>query len=453
MMGMIQRFWLPNAISKGKIVCAIIARFLRPEDFGSGLGSRSGDARSTGWGTALCLTLILSVLSMIPNLAQACGAMMFQSDPAGTAHMTQWKIFLGFGPSRTTLVLSTEYQGSGAEGGEAAFIVPLAAVPELIQQAPKKFFRALDHRTAPLFYINDVSDKQNKDQPAGCANSRSSKKGVANGDEGVREDIEILLQGQTEDYDYVVVGGSSGQSLEAWLGTHGYSVTPGFAAVAAPYLEQNWSFLAARVRSSDVVRELAPLEIQFTPFDPAQTMLPLAIAADSFRDEQQLGVVLYVAAPEGMGLKNYPTVEIPVQDIYAKSPSQSNYRDLYADALASDANGAWVIEYRNLSWESDQAPSLGDLQDPDFEEDISELLRFSEAHGLNGTQLSRLRTHLDGPRLRDIQLELRPGEHINLRGRSLQFTGDSQCQIGGPVGLFGLSWLAGLLWLRRRPAH
>jgi len=427
-------------------------------DFADSLGAEGLAARPRGRSESIAMlesvprlsTLIFTCALAVPlavapsGSAEACGAMLFSNHDVRTGGMSGQELFMAIGPTTTTLVLSANFIGVD---GDKAFLLPLMAAPNAVRDADDTLFVALETGTVPV-----VSIEQGGDAPAsfGCA-APGDGSNLGRGGSGV----EVLDRGQTETYDYVVVGGDSGMSLADWLNDAGFGVPSEYQAALDDYIDAGWVFLAARLGPTSEGR-IAPLELELPTGGPATT-IPFGIGSYSLAPDQELDITLYVAADGPVIPQNYAIDTIDSDALEAVDEDASNYGELF-DARV-EAEPTWVVEYSrdwdvsDLDWwvEGDWERGIN----VEAEVDPAWLTEFHERLELDGGRLTRFRTRLGAAELSDLQLDLGQLDNVD---RDFYVTWDPDgdepgCGVG-PTPQRGLLWIGlaalGLVRVRRR---
>ncbi|MFO0567156.1 MAG: DUF2330 domain-containing protein [Polyangiaceae bacterium] len=266
--------------------------------------------------------------------ASACGGMLAQEESQKAALSAQ-RVLVAEGEEHTAVVVSVGYEGAR---GDNAFVLPLQKEPKQIADADPKLFDELENLTAPRIHVFDSTAKHPGSSGCGCGGLE--KAAAAPGGGGADDSVRVVLKGQTETYQYVVVGGSSGSSIGEWLTREKFPVPKEVQGTLDGYATRGWVFLAARVRPKAGVGALAPISIHYEKLPPEQIEYPFALSAHSVAEGLRTEVVLYLAGPPAFLPKNY-SVKRVASAVRAVSPTTTNYPQLFADATRE---GAFVLE-------------------------------------------------------------------------------------------------------------
>jgi hypothetical protein len=194
-----------------------------------------------------------------------------------------------------TLFIQSSVQG---DLQDFAWVLPLPAIPDSIDEAPSDLFQLLDDMTAPRF----IQYKKHEPSGAGCLNGldfESSGDGqeiTAASDN--RGEVEILNTGLVGDFSYEVVRSDEPDALVTWLNENGYRIPNALKPIMNDYIEEGFVFLAAKVRreldSDATIDGLTPLAIRM----PAGTPLIYPMRLTALSSEEPVPVLLYVASKD-----------------------------------------------------------------------------------------------------------------------------------------------------------
>ncbi|WAS97305.1 DUF2330 domain-containing protein [Nannocystis punicea] len=401
--------------------------------------------------TVVILTALVATLAR-PTPASACGGMVFPEHEARVGGMSDQELAVVFGAEETVLVASARYEA--VDAAEFAFVLPLASAPAEVLDGDPALFLALDEYSAPR-----VAIFENTDERMGLCGS-SDKAGGDNslGDpQGGRGDVMVIDRGETATYEYVVIGGDTGTAIADWLTAAGYPLPADYAAALAPYVEDDWYFFAAKVKPAADSGVLAPIELHLPPAQPATFEIPLAIATHSMKPGAELRLTTYFIGGGPVLPANYAAQAVDDDELVALSDSETNYAELEAEVLASDPEGAWVIDFSNPLY----AGGLGEAYDEGTwagridPETASRawLDDFTARLGVDGLHLTRLRTALKPAQVRDLALRAASGPPVdNSHGVTYDPDAGEGCQIDRSGRLPQLLLLVPVLaWIRRKP--
>ncbi|MDC0715765.1 DUF2330 domain-containing protein [Nannocystis bainbridge] len=402
---------------------------------------------------ASVVILTALVATLAPSApANACGGMVFPGHEARVGGMSDQELAVVFAADETVLVASARYEG--VEAAEFAFVLPLASAPADVRDGDPALFLALDELSAPR-----VAVFENQDESMGlCGSSDKAGGGNSLGDPmGDRGDVMVLDRGETATYEYVVIGGDTGVAIADWLADAGYPLPADYAAALEPYVAGEWSFFAAKVKPGADSGVLAPIELHLPPAQPATFEVPLAIATHSMKPGAELRLTTYFLAGGPVLPANYAAQAVDDDELVALSESETNYDALEAAVLASDPEGAWVIDFSNplyagaLGEAFDEGTWAGRI-DPETAS-RAWLDEFATRAKLDGLHLTRLRTALKPTQVRDLTLRAASGPPVdNVHAATYDPDAGEGCQIDRTGRLPQLLLLLPVLaWIRRRP--
>ncbi|MFZ6178217.1 DUF2330 domain-containing protein [Nannocystis pusilla] len=401
--------------------------------------------------SVVILTALVATLAR-PTPAAACGGMVFPEHEARVGGMSDQELAVVFGAEETVLVASARYEG--VDAAEFAFVLPLASAPADVRDGDPALFLALDEYSAPR-----VAIYESEDEPMGlCGSSDKAGGGNSLGDGmGDRGDVMVIDRGETATYEYVVIGGDTNTAIADWLTAAGYPLPADYAGALAPYVENDWFFFAAKVKPAADSGVLAPIELHLPPAQPATFEIPLAIATHSMKPDAELRLTTYFLGGGPVLPQNYAAQAVDDDELVALSETETNYAELEAAVLASDPEGAWVIDFSNplyaggLGEAYDQGTWAGRI-DPETAS-RAWLDDFTARAGLDGLHLTRLRTALKPAQIRDLTLRAASGPPVdNVHAVEYDIDYTDACRIDRTGRLPQLLLLVPVLaWIRRRP--
>jgi len=351
------------------------------------------------------LTVATLAVTLLPSApAHACGAMLFEQHESRPGGMSDQEIFVGAMRDETLMVVSAGFAASDTR--EFAFLLPIPAVPAQVEDRAPAIFQVLQHGTSPRVFIETLTEGGGDDGGCGCG---SADKAGALGDGGRSTDVEVRDRGETETWEYVVVGGGGEDaSVAEWLNAEGFTAPAAMADSIDAYVADGWLFFAARVKPTAGAGVLAPLQMHFPAVTAAELVVPIGISAESLAPAGQLGITLYLWSVQPLAPKNYALVNAADLQITATSPTESDYETKF-EAAAAEGSGQFVVEYADAFtagnfdlWQT-SATDAGVALDGDptsFRDTLAGLVE-----GSTSGQLVRLRTRLTPAQLQDITFE------------------------------------------------
>ncbi|MBI3204732.1 MAG: DUF2330 domain-containing protein [Myxococcales bacterium] len=366
--------------------------------------------------TSVALTLALGIHLSAPDAA-ACGGMIGKSETQ-QASMNAQRVLIAQGAEGTAVVVGVGFDGAS---GDQAFVLPLQQEPIRIEDAKRELFPELERFTEPQIHIYDPTARR-PGGGGGCGCMPEAKSAGAPG-AGAPDAVRVVQRGETATYQYVVVGGSSGQSIGEWLNKEQFPVPAAIQHSLDGYAQRGWVFLAARVQPKANSGELAPITVRFAKIPPEKLEYPFALSSHSVTPGLESEVLLFLAGASPMLPKNYP-VERIAKRVRATSANTTDYGALFA---AAARKGAFVLE----------------AGFPEYPQSILKQAGVADLVSADHVALVRLRSRLGGHQLHDMTFRPSVPAEIEQQNTITVEWNPKATQAG-----FGL--LLGLSFLRRR---
>lgn len=338
---------------------------------------------------AMMCALVALSLVFVPKPARACGGMLFKDHESRPGGMSDQQVLIAHTPAKTVIVVSVGYAGSG---GDFAFLLPLQKATSQVLDGDREIFVQLEEETAPRVIVEDATVAPPASS-GGCACGGGAAKSGADYAAGPSRSVVVHDRGQTQTYDYVVLGGDDAKSVSAWLTKEGFQAPPSFQQAIDGYLSKGWLFLAAKLLAPAPEGNLAPLELHFDDVSLETLTYPFGMSAQSLAPHGKVGITLYLAGPRAFLPVDYAVAPIRAEGLVATSAVESNYDELFAEQAAK---GGMVLEYGG-------AVNAFSLMDGKTAKTVSGLM------GSTGT-LTRLRARLSAEQLADAGFRVAVGE-------------------------------------------
>jgi Uncharacterized protein conserved in bacteria (DUF2330) len=247
---------------------------------------------------------------------------------------------------RVQVVLRTHFR---AGPQELAWVVPVPAKPTDIRKVDDYVFTKLEEITAPRFY-RMVSSSGPRFH-CGCARSGGERASLE------QPLVRVEESGAAGIFDYVVLAADDPDALSKWLKENEYHVPEGAEPVFKRYVEQQWHWLAMKVRpeASEQNEVLAPHPISYT-YRSDDVVFPLVISRLSADRETE--VVLYVVGTTPFLCSNWGNValdEMQVEHVIRQMPnaeakanaslSGTNYEELLRLETTRKEGHLFVTEF------------------------------------------------------------------------------------------------------------
>ncbi|MSP92840.1 MAG: DUF2330 domain-containing protein [Myxococcales bacterium] len=264
----------------------------------------------------LVLVAAATLSVALPRAASACGGCF--SPPSATTDQVvvqdaERVLFVRDAKTKqSTVWVEVRYSGLAKDFG---WVLPLPKVPQ-VGVGSAVVFDALDTRMA-LRYALKVRDQENCRFPEdGCVPGQFDEKfggpppqpsagaGLPAGGSVGSPNVEILAQGQTGPYDYVVVKGSEANVLYEWLTKRGYATPAKAKPILQSHIDKGDVFVAIKLSNGQGVNAIRPLSLVM---DDAEPCVPLRLT--SIAAQQDMAVIVTVAGPGRAVVKNHLDVE------------------------------------------------------------------------------------------------------------------------------------------------
>lgn len=265
----------------------------------------------------------------------ACGALVFNEESAGS--IVDQEIVIATGADRTILVASVGYADAQTD---FAFLLPVQKAPLAVYDGDPKLFATLQDQTVPRVLI--LKDSGAGAGSSGCCGFPGVAKSGAAAPSGGAGDVEVVSRGETSTYEYVVVGGKSGDTLSAWLDKEHFAPPEGLQSALDTYIRNKWLFLAARLKPKAVRGSLAPIEIQMPPIPVAELKYPFGLSAQSVPPTKSVDILVYLLSSEPMLPGNYELDQVKSSDLRSLSETESNYKEVSKSKLSKEG---FLLEY------------------------------------------------------------------------------------------------------------
>jgi ankyrin repeat protein len=148
-----------------------------------------------------------------------------------------------------------------------------------------------------------------------------------------------------ENYEVSILGTAAASSLMRWLQEHNYRVSPDAQAILEAYVEQNWAFVAVKLKPS----EQRHYENEFLPpltvrYQHMQLIFPLRISSVSTTDSAK--ITLYIIAESTVSSFNFPTMILDYEDQSNKWLDPEKYLEASIQRTMGDENRGLAVTYR-----------------------------------------------------------------------------------------------------------
>ena len=264
------------------------------------------------------LATFLTLFALVPAHAYACGGCFSPASPQIDQTVVQNAervLFLRDEVTKlTTVWVEVRYSGLAKDFG---WVLPVPKLPT-VGVGTTAVLDALDAQMAMRYAVQTLPAENCHDPYDGCVEGHayypsaggadaaySSADASSNdGGKGGGPDVQILAQGSTGPYDYVVVKSTDAKTLYDWLTNHGYAMPDKAKPIIQSHIDQGNVFVAVHLSNGQGVEAIRPIALQMQDSDPC---VPLRLTSIASADE--LNVVVTIAGPGRAVPKNHLSVE------------------------------------------------------------------------------------------------------------------------------------------------
>ncbi|KIG18051.1 hypothetical protein DB30_01938 [Enhygromyxa salina] len=243
--------------------------------------------------------------------------------------------------------IQIQYEG---DPDRFAWLVPVSQVPEILVGSQALFSNMLAG-TVPTISVNSRfnGDCGFGGVGLGCGVSFSedfingasdSGFGTFGSEEGGDEGPEILDRGFAGAFEYVVLTGDSVDVIVDWLDAAGYAQDPDAPPILQEYLDDDFVFVAFKLRGGVGVDEIHPLAIRYPGVEPCIPIRLTRIAAT-----ENMAIRAFFLGSDRAAPQNWPHVELNLAKLDWLGSVATNYLELVALAIDEAGGRAFVTEY------------------------------------------------------------------------------------------------------------
>ena len=254
------------------------------------------------------------LLELFTSLAWPCGGLfhgdeqLLESDASET--------ILELVDEGVAVTYRVEFEGDAADFG---WVIPISDEFVSIIDAEESRFTELRDASQPT--VNYPASRGG----GGCACGPASKgDGMPGSDNG---DVQVVAEGFTGSYDYIVIEGNDPDAVVTWLEDNGWSVGASSPSITA-YADENFQFVCLSIGDVDLDdrQSLPPVQITYSGDD---LIYPSRMARYAQEEEQK--TIIYVVGDQAAEASGWSDEN--VGDIQGEEGDDPN--ELYDDALRS----------------------------------------------------------------------------------------------------------------------
>ena len=196
------------------------------------------------------------------------------------------------------------------------------AVPKDAMEA----FRELEAATDPVFIPPPVPE---------CVSLQPTPAAMA------AATVEVFASGEVGPYGFHVVGSDDPDALVVWLSDNGYRVTADMEPIIDRYVDEQFVFLAMKLRPDQGVQDIEPVKVTYPSERP---MIPLRLTAVAANPN--MAVIVWIYADRQATPVNYASMNIANDElVFFGWGGQHNYRQLMGDRADEFGGQAFITEY------------------------------------------------------------------------------------------------------------
>ena len=280
------------------------------------------------WAVGL-LAVVAAIVAVLASTqpAWACGGFFCTTTPVD--QNAERIIFTQNGDGTVSAYVQIEYTGSAPD---FSWILPL---PEAIDaeavQVPEDAmaaFTELEVATDPVFIPPDLPE---------CV-LREPEVFV---ERVMAQPVQVFASGEVGPYGFDVVGSEDPDALVTWLRENSYLVTEAMEPLIDLYVEEEFVFLAMKLRPDKGAQDVEPVKVTYPSERP---MIPLRLTAVAANPD--MAVMVWIYADQQAKPVNYATMNIANDELTFFGRGQGNdYRRLMARRANEYGGQAFITEY------------------------------------------------------------------------------------------------------------
>ena len=278
------------------------------------------------WSVGL-LAIVAAIFAVLASAqpAWACGGFFCINTPVD--QNAERIIFTQNGDGTVSAYVQIEYTGSAPD---FSWILPLPdAIDAEAIQVPEDAmaaFRELEAATDPVFIPPPIPE---------CV-PPPVERIVA-----VESQVQVFASGEVGPYGFDVVGSDDPDALITWLRENSYRVTEAMEPLIDVYVEEQFVFLAMRLRPGQGVQDVEPVKVTYPSSSP---MIPLRLTAVAANPN--MVVMTWIYADRQAVPVNYAKMNIANDElVFFGDGGFSNYQRLMGEKADEYGGQAFITEY------------------------------------------------------------------------------------------------------------
>lgn len=277
------------------------------------------------------ITVIIAVAVAVVGLASAqpvlaCGGFFCINTPVD--QNAERIIFTQNGDGTISAYVQIEYTGAAPD---FSWILPLPDAIDVedveVPEDSMAAFRELEVATDPVFIPPTLP--QCADVPLQAAAPAPSG------------GVEVFASGEVGPYGFDVVGSEDPDALVSWLRENSYRVTEEMEPLIDVYVEEEFVFLAMKLRPDQGAQDVEPVKVTYPSSRP---MIPLRLTAVAANPD--MAVMVWIFADDQAVPVNYGKMEIANEElVFFGRGGRNNYRQLMGQKADEMKGQAFITEY------------------------------------------------------------------------------------------------------------
>ena len=153
--------------------------------------------------------------------------------------------------------------------------------------------------------------------------------------------VEVFASGEVGPYGFDVVGSADPDALVSWLRDNSYRVTEAMEPLIELYVEEQFVFLAMKLRPDQGAQDVEPVKVTYPSSQP---MIPLRLTAVAANPD--MAVIVWIYADAQAVPVNYGKMEIANEElVFFGRGGSNNYRQLMSQKANELEGQAFITEY------------------------------------------------------------------------------------------------------------
>ncbi len=296
-------------------------------------------------------------LALAPAAAFACGGFFCFTQPVDQS--AERVLYVKHG-SKVTAHIQISYTG---DDEKFSWVLPVLKVPDL-GTGSDTVFTILEQATQPRFNLQWKNTADcNGYSPCQYADAGGGP--TAGGGGGGNGGVQVLKEQLVGPYKTVVIKGSKGEELVAWLNTHGYVQPKETTALVDVYAKQGYAFLALQLQKDKAAGDITPIVITMDEVAPC-----LPIRLTKLAVQPDMPIVTWTLGSARAIPKNFLHVTLNEATLDWLNPG-ANYKTVVSKAVDQASGHAFTTEYaqpttkftakfHNANWDTKALEKLTD---------------------------------------------------------------------------------------------